>query len=68
MQTQIFKISLKRKLLSYEKYEQYVIHFVKRQKTQYSKKSRILESLAGFRTTFLFAVFCKIGALERNSY
>ena len=37
-------------------------------KTQYSKKSRILESLAGCHTTFLFAVFCKIGALERNSY
>ena len=31
-------------------------------------QSRILESLAGCRTMFLFAVFCKIGALERNVY
>ena len=30
--------------------------------------SRILESLAGCRTMLLFAVFCKIGALERNTY
>ena len=30
--------------------------------------SRILESLAGCRTMLLFAVFCKIGALERNAY
>ena len=30
--------------------------------------SRILESLAGCRTKFIFAVFCKIGALERNAY
>ena len=29
---------------------------------------RISESLAGCRTKFLFAVFCKIGALERNAY
>ena len=29
---------------------------------------RILESLAGCRTMFLFAVFCKIGVLERNVY
>ena len=31
-------------------------------------KPRILESLAGCRTMFLVAVFCKIGALERNAY
>ena len=30
--------------------------------------SRMLESLARCRTTFLFAVFCKIGKLERNAY
>ena len=30
--------------------------------------AKILESLAGFRTMFLFAVFCKIGVLERNAY
>ena len=30
--------------------------------------SRILDSLAGCCTMFLFAVFCKIGALERNTY
>ena len=30
--------------------------------------SRILESLAGCRTMFLFAVFCKIIALECNAY
>ena len=30
--------------------------------------ARILESLAGCRTMLLFAVFCKIGALERNAY
>ena len=30
--------------------------------------SRILESLAGCRTKFIIAVFCKIGALERNAY
>ena len=29
-------------------------------------ESRILESLAGYHTIFLFAVFCKIGALECN--
>ena len=29
---------------------------------------RMLESLAGCRTMFLFAVSCKIGALERNAY
>ena len=29
-------------------------------------ESRILESLAGCHTIFLFAVFCKIGALECN--
>ena len=29
---------------------------------------RILESLAGCRTMIIFAVFCKIGALERNAY
>ena len=29
---------------------------------------RILESLTGCRTMFHFAVFCKIGALERNAY
>ena len=29
---------------------------------------RILESLAGCRTMFLFAGFCQIGALERNAY
>ena len=30
--------------------------------------ARIIESLAGCRTKFLFAVFCKIDALERNAY
>ena len=30
--------------------------------------TRILESLAGCRTMFLFVVFCKMGALERNAY
>ena len=30
--------------------------------------ARILESLAGCRTMIIFAVFCKIGALERNTY
>ena len=30
--------------------------------------SRMLKSLAGCRTMFLFAVFCKIDALERNVY
>ena len=30
--------------------------------------SIILENLAGCRTMFLFAVFCKIRALERNAY
>ena len=29
---------------------------------------RIYESLAGCRTMIIFAVFCKIGALERNAY
>ena len=29
---------------------------------------RILESLAGYRTMVIFAVFCKIGVLERNAY
>ena len=29
---------------------------------------RILESLAGCRTMFLFAGFCKTGALEHNAY
>ena len=29
---------------------------------------RILKSLHGCRTMFIFAVFCKIGALERNAY
>ena len=28
----------------------------------------MLESLAGYRTMLLFAVSCKIGALERNAY
>ena len=28
----------------------------------------MLKSLARCRTMFLFAVFCKIGALERNAY
>ena len=31
-------------------------------------ESRILESLARCRTMFLFAVSCKIGALEPNAY
>ena len=31
-------------------------------------KPRILDSLASCCTMFLFAVFCKIGALERNAY
>ena len=30
--------------------------------------ARIYESLAGCRTMVIFAVFCKIGALERNAY
>ena len=29
---------------------------------------RMLKSLAGCRTMFLFTVFCKIAALERNAY
>ena len=29
---------------------------------------RILESLTGCCTMFLFAVFCKIGSLKRNAY
>ena len=33
-----------------------------------SVRARMLKSLAGCRTKFLFAVFCKIGALERNAY
>ena len=32
------------------------------------RKPRMLESLAGCHTMFLVAVFCKIGALERNAY
>ena len=32
------------------------------------ERARILESSAGCRTIFLFAVFCKIGALECNTY
>ena len=31
-------------------------------------QARMLKSLAGCRTMHLFAVFCKIGALERNTY
>ena len=32
-------------------------------------KARMLKSLAGCRTMFFFfAVFCEIGALERNAY
>ena len=31
-------------------------------------KSRMLKSLAGCPEMYLFAVFCKIGALERNFY
>ena len=31
-------------------------------------RPRILESLAGCHTMVIFAVFCKIGALERNAY
>ena len=34
----------------------------------FSVYTRILENLAGCHTMFLFAVFCKIGALERNAY
>ena len=34
----------------------------------YLVRPRMLESLAGCRTMFLFAVSCKIGALERNAY
>ena len=30
-------------------------------------RTLIQESLAGCRTMFLFAVFCKIGALKRNA-
>ena len=30
--------------------------------------TRMLESLAGCRTMFLFTVSCNIGALERNAY
>ena len=29
---------------------------------------RIIENVTDFRTRFLLAVFCKIGALERNAY
>ena len=35
-------------------------------KKSFYSKPRILESSAGCRTMFLFAVFCNIGALERN--
>ena len=35
---------------------------------EFKSKRRMLESLAGCRTMFLFAFFCKIGALERNTY
>ena len=31
-------------------------------------RTRVLESLAGCCAMFLFAVFCKIGALESNAY
>ena len=31
-------------------------------------RPRILENLAGCRTKFLFAVFRKVGGLERNAY
>ena len=42
-------------------------------KSSYSRlifcnQPRILETLAGCRTMFLSAVFCKVGALERNAY
>ena len=37
-------------------------------KNYYDILTRVLESLAGCRTMFLFAAFCKIGALERNAY
>ena len=30
--------------------------------------TRVLKSLAGCRTMFLFAAFCKIGAWESNAY
>ena len=33
-----------------------------------SVRARMLKSLTGCRTKFLFAVFCKIDALERNAY
>ena len=33
-----------------------------------SMEPRMLESLAGCRTMFLLAAFCKISALERNTY
>ena len=41
---------------------------IKRKGDKVYVESRILESLAGCCTMFLFAVFCKIGALERNAY
>ena len=34
----------------------------------YYRTSRMLESIAGYRTIFLFAVSCKTGALECNTY
>ena len=37
-------------------------------KKAYLQRPRTLESLAGCRTMLLFAVFCKIDALERNAY
>ena len=42
---------------------------LRRQKQKrFLSKPRMLESLAGCRTMFLFAVSCKIGPLERNTY
>ena len=41
---------------------------IKRKGDKVYVESRILESLAGCCTMFLFAEFCKIGALERNAY
>ena len=41
---------------------------IKREGDKLYLESRILKSLAGCRTMFLFAVFCRICALERNTY
>ena len=57
LMTDVFKIIVKYRQKIIAKYH----HFS-------PSGNRALESLAGCRTMFLFAVFCKIGALERNAY